>query len=181
MYPPPTPPPEPRQTQPHLPGIGPSPALDGVRVDVGRDQLVGRAHINRGRRIILVAELVANSGAADQVHFAGIVDDVENYLRAADISILASSREGTPNSVLEAMATGLPCVVTPYLGLSEGIGKPGEHYLLVEREEGAIAGALGDLLDAVTDALVGLGYRDQVTAQGPQARLLDMVQENGVR
>ena len=52
-----------------------------------------------------VAELVASSGAPEQVHFTGIVDDVENYLRAADIFILASSREGTPNSVLEGMAT----------------------------------------------------------------------------
>ncbi len=93
-----------------------------------------------------IAELVATSGAARQVHFAGIVDDVENYLRAADIFILASNREGTPNSVLEAMATGLPCLVTPYLGISAGIGQPGEHYQLVDRDHGAIAAALTGLL-----------------------------------
>lgn len=93
-----------------------------------------------------IANLVASSGAADRVHFAGIVDDVENYLRAADISILASSREGTPNSVLEAMATGLPCLVTPYLGISAGIGRAGEHYQLVERNGEAIATALAGLL-----------------------------------
>lgn len=93
-----------------------------------------------------IANLVASSGAADRVHFAGIVDDVENYLRAADISILASSREGTPNSVLEAMATGLPCLVTPYLGISAGIGRAGEHYQLVERNSEAIAAALAGLL-----------------------------------
>jgi glycosyltransferase involved in cell wall biosynthesis len=93
-----------------------------------------------------VEELVASSGAADQVHFTGIVDDVDNYLRAADVFILASNREGTPNSVLEAMATGLPCVVTPFLGISAGIGKAGEHYQLVEREPEAIATALSDFL-----------------------------------
>ena len=93
-----------------------------------------------------IADLIATSGAADQVHFAGIVDDVENYLRASDISLLASSREGTPNSVLEAMATRLPCVVTSYLGISAGIGQPGEHYRLVERNHPAIALALTSLL-----------------------------------
>lgn len=93
-----------------------------------------------------IAELVATSGAARQVHFAGVVDDVENYLRAADIFILASNREGTPNSVLEAMATGLPCLVTPYLGISAGIGQPGEHYQLIVRDSGAIAAALTVLL-----------------------------------
>ena len=97
-----------------------------------------------------LADLAANSGAANQIHFAGIVNDVENYLRAADVFVLASSREGTPNSVLEAMATGLPCVVTPYLGLSEGIGRAGEHYLLVDREPGAIAAALTDLFQDET-------------------------------
>ena len=65
-----------------------------------------------------ITDLIENSGATDQVHFTGIVDNVEDYLRASDISLLASNREGTPNSVLEAMATGLPCLVTPYLGIS---------------------------------------------------------------
>ena len=93
-----------------------------------------------------VEELVASSGAPDQVHFSGIVDDVDNYLRAAEIFVLASSREGTPNSVLEAMATGLPCLVTPFLGISAGIGQPGEHYQLVERTPEDIAAALTGLL-----------------------------------
>jgi glycosyltransferase involved in cell wall biosynthesis len=95
-----------------------------------------------------VAALVAGSGAPQQVHFAGIVNDVENYLRAADLFILASNREGTPNSVLEAMATGLPCLVTPYLGISAGIGQAGEHYQLVERNPGAIAAAFTRLLQS---------------------------------
>lgn len=107
-----------------------------------------------------IADLVANSGAANQVHFAGIVDDVENYLRAADIFILASNREGTPNSVLEAMATGLPCLVTPYLGLSAGIGQAGEHYQLVDRDPDAIASALTDLLQSETSR-VALGSNGQ--------------------
>jgi glycosyltransferase involved in cell wall biosynthesis len=97
-----------------------------------------------------IADMVATSGAASQVHFAGIVDDVENYLRAADIFILASNREGTPNSVLEAMATGLPCLVTPYLGLSAGIGQAGLHYQLVDRKQEAVAVALTQLLQSET-------------------------------
>jgi glycosyltransferase involved in cell wall biosynthesis len=121
-----------------------------------------------------IAELVANSGAANRVHFAGIVDDVENYLRAADVFVLASSREGTPNSVLEAMATGLPCLVTPYLGLSEGIGRAGEHYLLVDRDPGAIAAALTDLLHSETlrSSLSEQG-REYVVANIDQQRSLD--------
>lgn len=121
-----------------------------------------------------IAALIADSGAPGQVHFAGIVDDVENYLRAADVSVLASKREGTPNSVLEAMATGLPCVVTPYIGLSEGIGKPGEHYMLVERDPEVIAAALSDLLqnETVRGAFAEAG-RQFVVEHVDQERSLD--------
>ena len=108
-----------------------------------------------------ITDLVASSGAPDQVHFAGIVDDVENYLRASDIFVLASAREGTPNSVLEAMATGLPCLVTPYVGMSAGIGRAGEHYQLVDRNPEAIASALIDVLqdEKASDAASSPGQR----------------------
>ena len=87
--------------------------------------------------------LSRHSGATDQVHFTGIVDDVEDYLRAADISLLASNREGTPNSVLEAMATRttLPSHLRILVFLQES-AKLGEHYQLVERNHEAIALAL---------------------------------------
>jgi glycosyltransferase involved in cell wall biosynthesis len=129
-----------------------------------------------------VAELVASSGAPEQVHFTGIVDDVENYLRAADLFILASSREGTPNSVLEGMATGLPCLVTPFIGMSAGIGKAGEQYQLVEREPEAIAAALTGLLQdvAMGEAFGERGQRyvvEQVDQQHSLDRYAALYQE----
>ena len=117
---------------------------------------------------------MASSGAPEQVHFTGIVDDVENYLRAADLFILASSREGTPNSVLEGMATGLPCLVTPFIGMSAGIGKAGDQYQLVEREPEAIAAALTGLLQdvAMGEAFGERGQR-YVVEHVDQQRSLD--------
>ncbi|MDH3886666.1 MAG: glycosyltransferase family 4 protein [Desulfobacterales bacterium] len=94
-----------------------------------------------------INELIETSGAADKVHFVGIVDDVESYLRASDIFVLASKREGTPNSVLEGMACGLPALVAPYQGISAGIGQAGEQYQLVERNPDAIAAALTTFLE----------------------------------
>lgn len=46
------------------------------------------------------------------IQFLGPRSDVPDVLRALDIFILSSSSEGTPNVVMEAMATALPCVVT---------------------------------------------------------------------
>ena len=94
-----------------------------------------------------IESLVKASGASDHIHFVGMAQDVEEYLRLADIFVLASKREGFPNSVLEAMATGLPVVVTPFLGRSPRMGRPDEHYLLAEPGPEGLAAPIARLLD----------------------------------
>ncbi|MDF1852682.1 MAG: glycosyltransferase family 4 protein [Verrucomicrobiales bacterium] len=66
------------------------------------------------------------------VHFAGEVENVQEYYRASDLFAFASHREGLPSVILEAMACGLPCVTAPFLGLpddGEEYGVAGEHYV----------------------------------------------------
>lgn len=93
-----------------------------------------------------IQDLIRASGRPGQVHFTGLVDHPEVYLQASDLLVLASEREGMPNSVLEAMATSVPVVVTPYTGLSGDIGVPGRHYLLAEPDAEALARKIQDLL-----------------------------------
>lgn len=129
-----------------------------------------------------IADLIDASGAPERVHFAGIVDDVDNYLRAADICVLASKREGTPNSVLEAMAVGLPCLVTPFLGISAGIGQAGEHYQLVDHDPDVIARALVDLLQSpeLSDTLGSKGQRfviDNIDQRHTLDRYVELYEE----
>lgn len=50
--------------------------------------------------------------ASDRIDFRGAVNNVNEYLRAADIYVSTSKSEGLPNGVLEAMATGLPVVLS---------------------------------------------------------------------
>jgi glycosyltransferase involved in cell wall biosynthesis len=64
-------------------------------------------------------QLVEQAGAlriADRVQFTGAVDDPADYLRAADVFVLPSLAEGMSNSLLEAMATALPCVASSIAG-----------------------------------------------------------------
>ena len=48
----------------------------------------------------------------ERVRFLGRRDDVADLMKAADLYVMTSVREGLPGSVVEAQASGLPCVVT---------------------------------------------------------------------
>jgi glycosyltransferase involved in cell wall biosynthesis len=68
---------------------------------------------NDRRNLVAMADSL---GIADRVQFTGAVDNPAEYLRAADLFVLPSVAEGMSNSLLEAMATGLPCVVSSIAG-----------------------------------------------------------------
>jgi glycosyltransferase involved in cell wall biosynthesis len=53
------------------------------------------------------------------VYFEGFQEDLRPYLQAASAFILTSHLEGLPLSVLEAMACGVPCIVTNVGGSAE--------------------------------------------------------------
>lgn len=69
--------------------------------------LVGPGHDRRA----LEAQADA-LGIARRVQFVGAVENPDDYLRAADVFVLPSVAEGMSNSLLEAMASGLPAVVS---------------------------------------------------------------------
>lgn len=72
----------------------------------------------------------------NQVIFMGAVEPkrVASLLGAADGFVLPSFYEGTPNALLEAMASGLSCVTTPVGGV-KAIASHGENLVLVEPGE----------------------------------------------
>lgn len=58
-------------------------------------------------------EQLSRSLAIDEIiDFVGIADDVAPYLRDADVFVLPSHAEGLSNALLEAMAVGLPVIVS---------------------------------------------------------------------
>ncbi|GJL91503.1 glycosyltransferase [Hyphococcus sp.] len=88
------------------------------------------------------------AGVADRVRFLGQAshDELRSLYSAADILVLASSREGWPNVLLEAMACGTPCVATNVWGSSEVITAPAAGRLAKDRTANSIAAAVKDLL-----------------------------------
>ena len=67
--------------------------------------------------------------------------DLKDWYGAADILVLASSREGWPNVILEALACGTPVVATAVGGSPEIIGGT-EIGILCKREVGALRDAI---------------------------------------
>jgi glycosyltransferase involved in cell wall biosynthesis len=57
-------------------------------------------------------QLASGLGLGERVRFVGAVGDPAPWLKASDLFLLPSVAEGMSNSLLEAMATGLPCLVS---------------------------------------------------------------------
>jgi len=69
-----------------------------------------------------VLESLTNTlGLSSQVRFHGFIPphQIETHYRKADIVILASFSEGRPNTVLEAMASGLAVIASKIAGVEE--------------------------------------------------------------
>ncbi len=105
--------------------------------------LVGR---DAGARIPLEAQ-TARLGLATSVRFLGERADVPDLLAASDIGVLASHEEGFSNAVIEAMAAGLPMVVSDVGGNAEAVIDGECGHVVPARDPEALAKALALLLD----------------------------------
>lgn len=117
----------------------------------------------------------AARGVADRLHFAGVTHDVPGYLRAADIFVLPSKREGLPVALLEAMACGLPCVASRLPGSTDAIIEHGVNGLLTTAgDAGELAGAIAALLeDEDRRRQLGAAARATIVAKYSSATVAD--------
>jgi glycosyltransferase involved in cell wall biosynthesis len=95
-----------------------------------------------------IEETVRALGLGESVTLVGQVPSAEPYYGIADICVLSSLSEGSPNALLEAMAAGVPVVATAVGGVPEMVSH-GESALLIQKGDcpamtGAIAALLAD-------------------------------------
>ncbi len=89
-------------------------------------------------------------GLAETVRFLGTRPDPEILLRASQIFLLPSRSEGMSNALLEAMATGLPCVASRIGGNSDIVEHGVTGLLTPPGDAAALADALSALLEDVS-------------------------------
>ncbi|MCG3174193.1 MAG: D-inositol-3-phosphate glycosyltransferase [Myxococcota bacterium] len=85
-------------------------------------------------------ERARNSGVGGGVRFLGEISDIPGFLAAAGGFVLPSWNEGVSNALLEAMASGLPCIATAVGGTPAVLGECG--WLVRPRDPRELAEAI---------------------------------------
>jgi glycosyltransferase involved in cell wall biosynthesis len=109
-------------------------AWRGVQEQLPESQPTRLIIVGAGPSQAQLERLTATLAIDDSVEFVGEHSDVAAWLRRSDVAVLPSRWEGMPNALLEAMASGLPCVATRVSG-SEEIVEHAVNGLLVDPED----------------------------------------------
>ena len=111
--------------------IGALPSLPGFRLLIAGD----------GPERVRLENLSSALRIADRVRFLGALphEQLHKVYAAADALVLASSREGWPNVLLEAMACGTPVVASNIWGNPEVVSRPEAGVLMGERSAAGVA------------------------------------------
>jgi sugar transferase (PEP-CTERM/EpsH1 system associated) len=113
------------------------------------------------------------AGIADHAWLPGIRDDVADLMRELDIFVLGSLREGISNTILEAMASGLPVIATATGGNSELVDEGVTGRLVPPGNALAIANVLNDYVrDAGLRAAHGRAGRQRALRDFSLRRML---------
>lgn len=123
-----------------------------------------------------IAESPALRGA---VHFVGAIPNPElhRWYSAADVSCLASEKEGWPNVVLESLACGVPVVATAVWGTPEILCRDDLGLLTPYGEVDALASRLAEAFDREWDADGLRAYACEHTWDDTAAKLVERFEE----
>jgi teichuronic acid biosynthesis glycosyltransferase TuaC len=128
----------------------------------GHDLVIKSLPLLPGIRLLIAGEgpeeqrlkrLAAQTQVAERVQFLGTLtqEQLKVYYGSADALVLASSREGWPNVLLESMACGTPVIATKVGGIPEIVTAPEAGVLMAERNTEALAQAVKRLLTSYPD------------------------------
>jgi len=113
-----------------------------------------------------LAALTARLGLEDRVVFAGHVERVEDLLGWFDVFALSSDTEQMPNSLIQAMAAGLPVAATDVGDVKAIVAAENADFVVKKRETRDLAVAMERLLDdPPLRAAIGEANRRRVQAE----------------
>jgi glycosyltransferase involved in cell wall biosynthesis len=109
-----------------------------------------------------LARLAQEEGVADRVRFLGSVDQdrLRQIYNAVDALVLASSREGWANVLLESMACGTPVVASAVWGTPEVVARPEAGVLMPSLDPQGVAEGVRRLFAAYPDRAATRRYAE---------------------
>jgi teichuronic acid biosynthesis glycosyltransferase TuaC len=132
-----------------------------------------------------LSALIARFGLSDRVRLLGARPHAElpSLYGAADASILASSREGWANVLLESMACGTPVVASPIWGNPEVVRAPEAGVIMTENSADGIVDGVRRLFAALPSRAATRAYAEPFswdeTTSGQLALFRRVIAERG--
>ncbi len=135
--------------------------IDLVRRDETYSSNIRLLLVGDGSLMPEVNKQLVSEGLSSQACLPGSRDDVASILKSIDVFVLPSLGEGISNTILEAMATGLPIVATDVGGNSELV-KHGNNGLIVPAADShSLANAIEIILQD-KKKLISMGQESRV-------------------
>ena len=130
--------------------------------------------VGQGSRRTELEKYTASLGLGAVVRFAGASPDARSLYQAADGFALCSRKEGMPVTLLEAMAAGLPCVITDVGGVREVTDQGAAARVVAPEDPAAFAEAVRGL-EYDRESARSLAERGQrrVTERFGEERMVD--------
>ncbi|MCR0985109.1 glycosyltransferase family 4 protein [Roseomonas populi] len=155
-------------------GLGEEPVLISVGHLIerkGHHHVIGALPMLPGHSLLILGEgsergallaLARRLGVEERVRFVGAQPhaSLPGWYGAADAMVLASSREGWANVLLESMACGTPVVASPAWGSREAVRSPAAGLVLDETTPEAVAAGVRRLLAAPPDRAATRAYAE---------------------
>jgi glycosyltransferase involved in cell wall biosynthesis len=136
-----------------------------VRVAQSRPE-VNLLLLGGGSQGAAIRHILERGRVAEQVTFPGYISnqDLPRYYRMADIFISASHVDGSSVSLMEALACGLPCLVSDIPANKEWVSDDHNGWLFPDGDAEALANSILRAMDA-RDKLVKIGSGARLVAE----------------
>lgn len=130
----------------------------------------------QGTELENLKRVAAANGVTERVQFLGAVPhaDLKKYYGAVDMLVLASSREGWANVLLEAMACGTPVVATNIWGTPEVVAAPEAGVLVQQRTGAALAEGVRAIYNNSPDRAATRSYAEKFSWDDTTQGLLSL-------
>ncbi len=148
--------------------------LRAVRTLIGHGKTFLVCIVGDGEERKFLETMAEEEGISEYVHFAGFVPDAYQMLKAFDLFVLPSIKEGLPYVLIEAGEAGLPVVASKVGGVADIVGDRISGLRVNSKSHDELADKIAELMDnAPLRAKLGDGLQEHVRNEFSIPRMIE--------